>query len=74
MTPARTSATDELDSDAPTREQAVVRSDLNGEVRIAFEPTGLVCTVDAPLTSGLIDVDDSLAAVAVRVRLHEERH
>jgi two-component sensor histidine kinase len=25
-------------------------SDLNGEVRIRFEPTGLVCTVDAPLT------------------------
>jgi PAS domain S-box-containing protein len=25
-------------------------SDLNGDVRIAFEPSGLVCTVDAPLT------------------------
>jgi PAS domain S-box-containing protein len=25
-------------------------SDLDGEVRITFEPTGLVCTVDAPLT------------------------
>jgi PAS domain S-box-containing protein len=25
-------------------------SDLNGEVRISFEPTGLICTVDAPIT------------------------
>jgi PAS domain S-box-containing protein len=25
-------------------------SDLDGEVTIAFEPTGLICTVDAPLT------------------------
>jgi PAS domain S-box-containing protein len=25
-------------------------SDLDGEVRISFEPTGLVCNVDAPLT------------------------
>jgi PAS domain S-box-containing protein len=25
-------------------------SDLDGEVRIAFKPSGLVCTVDAPLT------------------------
>jgi two-component sensor histidine kinase len=24
--------------------------ELNGEVRILFEPTGVICTVDAPLT------------------------